>query len=815
MQKYLYKGLCPKLSTNITMIDSYENSYQQILKEFNSNLQRFISLILSRNKVPIIVTMSRKMARVMDWLQETRYISIPKKSVVISEYALCYCLDELIYKHNGNVEVLIIDDLINTGKSIQEVATCVISYTKKKPKVLTLLNRNGNNEYDCCELLNHNKIDSNPFVDYCIGRNVENIMSIGMPLDMEFPIIEIEMSKGWYMNHDIESILKDSFPLCTVYGVTHGFEYKDSHRTVTNYSVLFDKNKNNTYVSSDFSKIRFFVGEERLTIEIYSPRTIEDKSNVREKFSQDSLLQGLWNMIENNENMDVSNRSNTFNHNKSLSEVVLLNYLYSFVFLTYNVNNISNVLKAIGIDEQCKVDARNLSLLLSPEKAEKIAIELNSLLYSENKLNLDYDNLIFSLEDNEVSVDYKQIYEDNNTLRLHRSITVEEGISAVFHNQAKLLLKGKYAYESFASIINKLSLHIKSEDMLEETHKCIDFMIDDASVTPAYVEKRKGGHLYWKRMFSSGDNTLLIDKLSCIIKYIFETYVKVSHKSAVETTEFSTVLSMVLNNCLCDIFEKNSGKLSIQHNVMYSYPVFNNADSINILRYVINIGYIDVVNVDGLKCYQVASNDISFIEPLLYDKEKQYIEDLLYFIWKYSKHEIFNLRYVMLDLKDEHYKGIADKTYIYILDYIKDLPNKINNKSSVSEFLYKVANVLISIQQANYFILKNELLPLDNNESNTVKDIWVNIFNKCPDIFEAEHIELSSKIDVVLLLTMSIIDKFFLNDLNAAEEAFRLIKTVGFEIESFSNLFSSNNNKIELSTVLNIYIETMNGCWKR
>lgn len=123
---------------------------------------------------------------------------------------------------------------------------------------------------------------------------------------------------------------------------------------------------------------------------------------------------------------------------------------------------------------------------------------------------------------------------------------------------------------------------------------------------------------------------------------------------------------MVLNNCLCDIFEKNSGKLSIQHNVMYSYPVFNNADSINILRYVINIGYIDVVNVDGLKCYQVASNDISFIEPLLYDKEKQYIEDLLYFIWKYSKHEIFNLRYVMLDLKDEHYKGIADKTYIYI-----------------------------------------------------------------------------------------------------------------------------------------------------
>ena len=51
------------------MIDSYENNYQQIQKEFSSNLQRFISMTLSRNKVPIIITISRKMARIMEWLK--------------------------------------------------------------------------------------------------------------------------------------------------------------------------------------------------------------------------------------------------------------------------------------------------------------------------------------------------------------------------------------------------------------------------------------------------------------------------------------------------------------------------------------------------------------------------------------------------------------------------------------------------------------------------------------------------------------------------------------------------------------------------
>lgn len=72
------------------MIDSYENNYQQILKEFSSNLQRFISMTLSRNKVPIIITMSRKMARIMEWLKVSGFISIPKNAIVI--FRICVVL---------------------------------------------------------------------------------------------------------------------------------------------------------------------------------------------------------------------------------------------------------------------------------------------------------------------------------------------------------------------------------------------------------------------------------------------------------------------------------------------------------------------------------------------------------------------------------------------------------------------------------------------------------------------------------------------------------------------------------------------------
>ena len=99
---------------------------------------------------------------------------------------------------------------------------------------------------------------------------------------------------------------------------------------------------------------------------------------------------------------------------------------------------------------------------------------------------------------------------------------------------------------------------------------------------------------------------------------------------------------------------------------------------------------------------------------------------------------------------------------------------------------------------------------MDEDENNAVKDIWAKIYTKCPKMFDADYIELSSKIDVVMLLTTAIIDKFFLDDSKAVEEAFKLIKRVGLEIESFSNLFSSNNdNKTGLSIVLDKYIETI------
>lgn len=793
------------------MNDTSEIKYQQILAEFCVNLQRYLSGILSRDKVPIIITMSRKMARIMEWLQISGMANIPRNAVVTSEYALPLCMDKLMDKYNGNVEALITDDIINTGRSVESVAACVMFYTKQKPKVLPLVSRKSDGNFEYCEMLVSNVIYGNNIIDYCIERNVENILSVGLPLDMEFPCMEIKMSKGWNKGLDVEDMLKGAFPQCSVYGVSHNIKRKDSYVTITNYSVLFDKNKNNMYVSSDFSKLRFFIGDDRLTIVAYSPRTIDESTPIREKIFKDNQLQKLWNVIIDGSNNDFQAENQeiikSVYKNKSLSEVVMLNYLYSFAFLKYNIKNISNMLNGVGIAMQCSIDSRSLMLLVSSVKSGDIADMLNSVLYSDCNVDLDFDNLVFPLEENEVSVDCKESYETNNTLRLFKCATVEEGVSVIFRNQSKFLLNGKYAYESFSSLMNKLALHITSDDMLEKIHRCVDFMIDDASVTPTYVAKKVNGQTFWKRMFSAGDNTLLIDRLSSMIKYVFESYLEVCHKQSVERKEFSTVLSMALAYDM-ERLGLNNGKLSVRNEITFSYPTFDNIDSIDILKYVCDNGYIGITDVKGIEYCQATANDSLYSRFLLDSKEKQYIWSLLYFIWKYSRHEIFNLRYVMLNFSVEIYKCFADKIRISLLKRISEIDA---NDSNIYITMYDLADVQMRNQQANYVMLKTELMSLDESEEDTVKDIWKGVLRKCPDDYDEEYLAVYERFNVVLLMTLAFVDKFIFSDKENAEDTCKFIDENGFDVSPFINIIrESSNHRKNIPVVVSTFVQTVN-----
>lgn len=775
------------------MTESYEAKYQQLLKDFGSNLQRFFMGVLSKNKIPVIITMSRKMARIMDWLRLTGTISFPRNAIVISEYAVYFCLGKLMIQHKGQIEVLITDDIVNTGTSISRIAACIAAHTKRKSFVLPIIKRMGCGQIEYCEQVIQDEPLDNDFINYCIGRNVENIMLSGMPLDMEFPIIETSLSTKSVNAVNVEDALKRAFPDCTVYSSTHDINGK----TLKNYSVLFDKYKNNLYVSSDFSKLRIFVSNEKMRIEAYSPQTINESVFTREQLFNDKNLSTLWNCVKDGAGNIVNNEDANvlaaFNDNKVLSEIVMLNYLYSFVFLKQNIKNVNIFFNLMNIESQCNIDSHSLALLVSPDKSEEMVKVLNSVLYSELGINLGMENLLYSLDDNEVSADIKDSYESNNTLHLLQCLTIEEGMAEIFHNQSKTLLKGKYAYESFASLTNKLTLHVKSDSVLEKVHRCMDFMIDDASVTPAYVTKRRDGNIFWKRMFRAGDNALLLDKLSSVIIYVFDIYTKISHRTTIEKKEFATVLSMLLANCSCkgeSVF--TNGKLSINNNATYSCPTFINIDSINLLSYVENNRYIDSVNIDNIECYKKTITKETTIVAQLNQTQRQYVYDMLSFIWKYSKHEVFNFRYVMLNLNISSYENIAKVYKKKILENLIKCKSENASFTDLNDVLYASATLLVDIQQANYLLLKQELPSITDEETNGVKNIWESIYNKCPKTYDDEYCFVSEAMDTILLMLMAYIDKFILNDKDSANATCQMLSENKMGIDSFVKIICND-----------------------
>lgn len=794
------------------MTESYEAKYQQLLKDFGSNLQRFFTVVLAKNKIPVIITMSRKMARIMEWLRLKGMISFPKNAVVISEYAVYFCLGRLMNQHKGQIEVLITDDIVNTGTSISSIAACIAAYTKRKPFVLPIMKRMECGQIECCEQVVQNESHDNDLINYCIERNVENLMLSGIPLDMEFPIIETSLSSKSAVN--VEDALKRAFPYCTIYSTIHCINGK----TLKNYSVLFDKDKNNLYVSSDFSKLRIFVSNEKLRIEAYSPQTINESILTREQVFKDKSLSTLWECVTDGASDVVdsedANVLTVFNANKVLSEIVMLNYLYSFVFLKQNIRNIHNFVNLMNIESQCCIDHHSLALLVSPEKSEKMVKVLDSVLHSEFEIDLGVENLLYSLDDNEVSADIKDSYESNNTLQLLRCFTIEEGMAVIFHNQSKTLLKGKYAYESFASLSDKLTLHIKTESVLEKVHRCMDFMIDDASVTPAYVVKRRDGNIFWKRMFRAGDDALQLDKLSSVIIYIFDNYTKISHRTTIEKKEFATILSMLFTYYSCKgdtMFSE--GKLSIKNNATYSYPTFINIDSINLLNYVENCRYIDSVNIDDLECYKKSITKETAIVPQLNQNQKQYIYDMLSFIWKYSIHEVFNFRYVMLNLQVSSYENIAKVYKKKILENLIKCKNGNTSFSDFNDILYTSASLLVDIQQANYLLLKQNLPSITEEETNGVKSIWESIYNKCPDTYDDEYRFVSEAMDTILLLFMAYIDKYILNDIESANATCQMLSENKTGIDSFVNIICNDvyyGCDGDIAPIVDVLVQTIN-----
>lgn len=766
------------------MNNNFEERYELHIKQFCKDLQKYLEKTLLRNKVPVIITPSRKMARIFMWLKEKGYVSIPHQTIVLSEFAIAFSMRRIVKLYGERLNVIITDDIINSGQTSNNIATCVNSYTHQKPAVLPLLVSENNAILLYADLIYNGKMADKRFLEYFTTRNIENFISMGMPIDMEYPIIKINTADGQIKTGDFEKTLVRLFESCSIYPIRHTIKYNGKFKEFVYYTVLLDQNKDKQYSDSDFSKIRFFISDSNLTIEFYSPKTVDEHIlNTPKQFRNESLKR-IWDFVHFTEKTDIMSdikQENVTLLNKTKSEIVFTNYLYSLVILKQNMVPLLKILEFLKEDKSSiKIDLYCLGLLVGHKKAEIIYPYMMNFLFSEKEVETEQHNLLYVLEKEETPDEYKDLYYQNNIIRLLDCHSIEEGISSIFNVQ-HLLTNNKTSFgESFSSLEDKLRICVSSEEINKDIHRCVDFMIDEAAITPFYMRINRNSHSYWKRMFCFGDGQHILDSFSKCVLYVFDKYMEMTKKTYVEKNEISSLIAMVFNNKVKTPYVFNlEGKKSVHHKVSHSEMYIENISIINVMDYLNLQNTLNFVDINGIKCYKNLSTEESrkVRMEVPFDEEQRKITDnLIYFFWEYSGKKIQKIRTMTLSSPISIFKEAFG---LYISEIIELFEKAKTDTCSLNDMARHIQpmvnNLLIFIQSYDMYIIKG--VPAFNNDDNEdVYSLWEKTFKTKSDVLYDEHlVGCVKKATIILLELFTLLYIFLFND---KEEADKTIKSM-------------------------------------
>lgn len=776
---------------------NHNSQYDRCLKEFSKQHQKFISSALNHGEIPVVITTSRKMARIYKWMQKTGLIVLPKGTFVISEYSICFCMEELVTKYGNRLNVLITDDLVNTGKTVESIATSVAAYTGLKPKFLPLLLSEESHSIDNVNLLGEPSKVGKSFCSYATMRNVDNIMAMGMPIDMEYPILNLPMPRKWDSSMLMKT-LQDEFPDCSVYSTSHGINDNGIERIVTYYTVLLDQEKWKQYSNSDFSKLRFFVGEDSLTIEVYSPKTIEESLfDIPVQFKNDSL-QTIWHnsINETKKEKFVSNSDSIISN--TLSYVVFANYLNSFVILKEVFQSLERIRTTLGVPQRLEINANDLNLIISKLHSETVAEQLNNLLHSEETLVSEQANLMYVFNDSVIPEKHRMVYENMNNITLLSCKNVFEGMCTLFSNQRDFLHRDFSIGESFQSISNLLKIFVKSDDISKEIHQCMDYMIDDASVAPSYMRIERNGRYFWKRLFRAGDNISLLEAMSGVITYVLYRFADISNRAAVEKKSFSTLLSLLFANRIgVPSFPRINGIVKLdQHDDYTSFQLHVSSD-VNVLDYVQHSGLLDYKENNGYGCYEVMYSEKYgrmtadlFMDSIM----RNDIDYTLSFIWKYSGHIPERLRFNMLqpDIKylENSISVSISKLRALLFKY------KENGVEGYEMDLLSNLNSLIKLSQGYSIITRENAPKLESSESVFTKQMWQSVFDiKTDGNYIMSYIYIANKLFIMLQLFVTLYEKIVSFDEEEARKGLQDVYNNSFaeklDLRAFAELINT------------------------
>ncbi len=494
----------------------------------------------------VVIAIARKMARLFEYYRKTdSYLDLlfdKSKSTstlnyIITEHAIPLCLAQV---NQQQTEIIILDDLIISGDTVESVTENVYHLSGIKPNIIAMaatypINYKfqfGQVLYPViCEskLKNPDILDKEEIPAFT-AKNNWDIISLGKSIDLEHTILKIKGDFSYlkYQSEKILAILQKTFEKDTVvYPVSHRIP---GGQESLSFSIIFDKNSKYR-INDDFSKIRIFIGEEGISITSYTPNywdeSILEDDSVR--FGVKALNQ-IWEevrsnllplkMLGNPASTDIKKirMSREFKQRVEQTAVVIANYLLSFESVMIIKSLLQDAFtQIIGENPNFEISSGDMSLLMGSNIANKYQPRLKEVIAQDtvnrfiiyNK-SLEEEIRIKPLTPSDKNDDYRK----EKLQMCHLSSSVPMALTLIFYTMWKSfgLINNSIREdrikvgETFESLYETLSIFFSKDDLLEEIHKWIDTNIDLGVVVPKYeyfIDRL--GYRVWRRYFRAGE----------------------------------------------------------------------------------------------------------------------------------------------------------------------------------------------------------------------------------------------------------------------------------------------------------------------
>lgn len=514
----------------------------------------------------IVIVMSRKMVRLLDWiLASDDSIEIPFP--VITEHAIPF-----YFPKYQNKQIVVLDDSMYYGATLHNIRQVLqwCNGTDTNIKFFPIVARNRK----AAEELGIKSVDtydiSEEDVPLYTYINATCMLSLNSPMEVEYPILSFEREEPNNEDvSDVELVLRKNFKNSVVYTVTHQLYSKKKNYNLPNYTVLL-KPRGDSY-SYDFAKFRIYVDSKKIRIVPIAPIVLSNdvlNSDVLSIF-QESDFQEMWDGIKRHlcdiqdvpfymattERIEMA-KEYELRRNKSLA--VWANYLASYSKLLEYKDELNGFLKDVGYVPLAFFNKKDIFRLIGQTEIDENPItSMLSDLYLEWELtpihkprnnSYKWDSYI------QLPSEYEEIYQKRNAAVWSKCESITQALSYMISNQhyyvnkafnelsPKRIEKSRFGV-TFPYLLTELCNYGEERDknkLLLYIHHWIDKKIDEGTVVPKFEQRyqKDTDTYYWRRYFKSGENEDSLLHIVRVCLYLYNRIKKHQHSNYIKRRFF-------------------------------------------------------------------------------------------------------------------------------------------------------------------------------------------------------------------------------------------------------------------------------------